>query len=91
MSDLKPCPFCEDPMKQWELEAKLQSMALDCLAADGQAADAYQAQLAAEAKLVKAKQFIVFLDENYRHAFGDTARQKIRELYAELRGEKGDE
>ena len=35
-------------------EAKLQDMALDCLAAEGQAADAYQAQLAAEAKLAKA-------------------------------------
>jgi hypothetical protein len=37
-----------------ELEAKLREMALDCLAADGQAAEAYQAQLAAEAKLAKA-------------------------------------
>ena len=43
-----------------------------------------------EAKLIKAEQFIVFLDENYRHVFGDTARQKIRELYAELKG-KADE
>jgi len=38
-----------------------------------------------EAKLVKAENFIVFLDENYRHVFGNTARQKIRELYAELK------
>jgi hypothetical protein len=37
-----------------------------------------------EAKRVKAVNLIVFLDENYIHAFGDTARQKIRELYAEL-------
>jgi outer membrane murein-binding lipoprotein Lpp len=36
-----------------ELEAKLREMALDCLAAEGQAAEAYQAQLAAEAKLAK--------------------------------------
>jgi hypothetical protein len=35
-------------------EAKLRDMALDCLAAEGQAADAYQAQLAAEVKLAKA-------------------------------------
>jgi hypothetical protein len=35
-------------------EAKLRDMALDCLAAEGQAADAYQAQLAAEDKLDKA-------------------------------------
>ena len=37
-------------------EAKLQDMALDCLAAEGQAADAYQAQLAAEAKLRTAEE-----------------------------------
>ena len=37
-----------------ELEAELRSMALDCLAAKGQAAEAYQAQLAAEAKAVDA-------------------------------------
>jgi hypothetical protein len=37
-----------------ELEADLRKMALDYLAADGQAAEAYQAQLAAEAKLNKA-------------------------------------
>ena len=37
-----------------ELEADLRKMALDCIAADGQAAEAYQAQLAAEAKLAKA-------------------------------------
>jgi hypothetical protein len=36
-------------------EAKLRDMALDCLAAEGQAADAYQAQLAAEAKLSKSE------------------------------------
>ncbi len=34
-----------------------------------------------EAKLAT---FLQFLDENYRHAFGDTARQKIRDLCAEL-------
>jgi multidrug efflux pump subunit AcrA (membrane-fusion protein) len=38
-----------------ELEAKLREMALDCLAAEGQAAEAYQAQLAAEAKLSKSE------------------------------------
>jgi DNA repair exonuclease SbcCD ATPase subunit len=37
-----------------ELEADLRKMALDYLAAQGQAAEAYQAQLAAEAKLNKA-------------------------------------
>ena len=34
-----------------ELEADLRKMALDLIAADGQAAEAYQAQLAAEAQL----------------------------------------
>ena len=37
-----------------ELEADLRKMALDCIAAEGQAAEAYQAQLAAEVKLQKA-------------------------------------
>jgi hypothetical protein len=37
-----------------ELEADIRKMALDYLAADGQAAEAYQAQLAAEHKLAKA-------------------------------------
>jgi len=37
-----------------ELEADLRNSALDYLAAEGQAAEAYQAQLAAEAKLAKA-------------------------------------
>jgi hypothetical protein len=36
------------------LEADLRKMALDYLAAQGQAADAYEAQLAAEAKAMKA-------------------------------------
>ena len=45
-----------------ELEADLRKMALDCLAADGQAADAYQAQLAAEAKLAKAVVALVVID-----------------------------
>jgi len=77
-----------------ELEAKLQDMALDCLAAQGQAenfqmyVDAKEARIDADAKLAKVPAFLQFLDENYRHAFGNTARQKIRELHAELKGEK---
>lgn len=39
-----------------------------------------------EAKLAKSLAFLGFLDENYRHVFGDTARAKIRELHAELKG-----
>jgi hypothetical protein len=42
-----------------KLEANLQSMALDYLAAEGQAAEAYQAQLAAEAKLAKAMRHVM--------------------------------
>ena len=39
-----------------ELEADLRKMALDYLAAQGQAAEAYQAQLTAEAKLKTAEE-----------------------------------
>jgi hypothetical protein len=45
-----------------KLEAKLQSMALDYLAVRGQAAEAYQAQLAAEAKLAKVVEALVAVD-----------------------------
>ena len=38
-----------------ELEAEIKSMAMDCLVAHGQASDAYQAQLAAEAKIEEAR------------------------------------
>jgi hypothetical protein len=41
-----------------ELEAKLQDMALDCLAAQGQAEEAYQAQLVAEAEIDRLRQLI---------------------------------
>jgi hypothetical protein len=44
-----------------------------------------------EAKLAKAVAFIEFLDENYRHVWGETARLKIRTLHAELKGGKADE
>ena len=40
------------------VEAELRSMALDYLAAEGQAAEAYQAQLAAEAKLADAMRHV---------------------------------
>ena len=43
-----------------------------------------------EAQLAKAQDFVQFLDANYSHVFGDIARQKIRTLYAELKG-KADE
>jgi hypothetical protein len=41
-----------------------------------------------EAQLAKAVAFIEFLDENYRHVWGETARLKIRTLHAELTGGK---
>ena len=37
----------------------VRSMALECLAADGQAAEAYQAQLAAEVKLADAMRHVM--------------------------------
>lgn len=40
-----------------------------------------------EAKLEKAASLVEFLDENYRHAFEDKAREKIRTVYAEIKGE----
>jgi hypothetical protein len=51
---------------------------------DAEEAEAYAAEL--EAKLAKAVAFIEFLDENYRHVWGETARLKIRTLHAELKG-----
>ena len=47
---------CSDHIE--ELEAEVKSMALDYLVASGQASDAYQAQLAAEAKLKNQTQLI---------------------------------
>jgi hypothetical protein len=55
---------------------------------DAEEAEAYAAEL--EAKLAKAVAFIEFLDENYRHVWGETARLKIRTLHAELKGGKDD-
>lgn len=48
---------------------------------------------AAEAALASmqsdALAFVLFLDENYRHSFGDIARKKIRAFYARIQtGEK---
>jgi hypothetical protein len=51
-----------------ELEAKLREMALDCLAADGQAAEAYQAQLAAEAKLEALTKAATKVHHSYWHS-----------------------
>jgi hypothetical protein len=63
-----------------ELEAKLQDMALDCLAAQGQAEEAYQAQLAAEAKLasvISAYRIEAMRRDHYSHEAFD---QHITEL-----------
>jgi hypothetical protein len=51
------CPRCA------ELEAKLRKSALQELAALGQASEAYQAQLAAEADLAKAVEAMQFWSE----------------------------
>ena len=76
-------------------EADLRNMALDYLAAEGQAADAYQAQLAAEAKLDKAidtlEKVQAFVRDLEPHADqGHTLVPALREAcetLAELKGE----
>jgi hypothetical protein len=82
-----------------ELEAKLRDMALDCLAADGQAAEAYQAQLAAEAKLAKAVAALKRSAEGWSNALelniiasqhrtsAGILRDEARSVLAELKGE----
>jgi Uri superfamily endonuclease len=72
-----------------ELEADLRKMALDYLAADGQAAEAYQAQLAAEAKLAKAVEALEKLarlgnGDRYGNSDGNMI---ARTTLAELKGE----
>jgi 3-dehydroquinate dehydratase len=62
-----------------ELEADLRKMALDYLAAQGQAAEAYQAQLAAEAKL-KA---VTTVRELMGHMWGD-AEDKLEKAIGAL-------
>ena len=78
-----------------ELEAELRSMALDCLAADGQATEAYQAQLAAEAKLAKAmKAFdeaIYFIDIEAYDILKGAGMYRIAKTYADLGGVIPDE
>ena len=79
-----------------ELEATLRSMALDCLAADGQAVEAYQAQLLVEAKLAKAVEALdVDLIEqaisdvlSEGGTIRDAAEYVARTTLAELTGEK---
>jgi DNA repair exonuclease SbcCD ATPase subunit len=78
-----------------ELEADLRKMALDCIAADGQAAEAYQAQLAAEAKLEKAigalEKVQAFVRDLEPHADqGHTLVPALREACETLKEIKGD-
>jgi hypothetical protein len=78
-----------------ELEADLRKMALDYLAAEGQAAEAYQAQLVAEVKLQKAidalEKVQAFVRDLEPHADqGHTLVPALREAcetLAELKGE----
>ena len=72
-----------------KLDAELRSMALDYLAAEGQAAEAYQAQLAAEAKLAKA---VEALEEIANRGWSDTTTEQdmkhiARTTLAELKGD----
>ena len=66
-----------------ELEDKLRSMALDYMAADGQAMEAHQAQLAAEAKLAKA----VWAIKKVRDASDAMMLYIARTTLAELEGQ----
>jgi chromosome segregation ATPase len=73
-----------------ELEADLRKMALDYLAAEGQAAEAYQAQLEAEAKLSRAVEGLqhyacdcVISCEQLNGSCGDMARTTLAELKGE--------
>jgi hypothetical protein len=76
-----------------ELEADLRKMALDYLAAQGQAAEAYQAQLAAEHKLAKALVAVnyFFLRDPDKPTHWEYSRNRAEELartaIAELKGE----
>ena len=79
-----------------ELEADLRKMALDCMAVDWQAAEAYQAQLAAEAKLAKAMKALAQIGKTYT---ADKSRlihsdlwiiEMVQTTLAELKGETND-
>ena len=79
-----------------ELEAKLRKSALQELSALGQASEAYQAQLAAEAKLERAVEALAKIKQTYRgdaHRLIHGDRQIIEiadAILAELKGQ-GDE
>lgn len=73
------CPRCE------ELEAQITAMEEGLTAVH--MAGYMDGKKAAEAELAKAVAFLEFLDGNYSHVWGDTARAKIRALYAELKGQ----
>jgi hypothetical protein len=86
-----------------ELEAKLQDMALDCLAAQGQAEEAYQAQLAAEARIETLEHTldrvaaVLRLSLKYNtamHGGASAHNQHLRDTLAEIeriRGASGEE
>jgi len=73
-----------------ELEDEMREMALDLMAADGQAAEAYQAQLEAEDKLAKAVEALEKLarlgnGDRYGNSDGNMI---ARTTVAELKGDK---
>ena len=84
------CPRCE------ELEAKLRKSALQELSALGQASEAYQAQLEAEAKLAKAVEELKMADQAIMEnttdqdllMWGEQTVSHIRTTLAELKGGK---
>jgi chromosome segregation ATPase len=70
-----------------ELEAKLQDMALDCLAAQGQAEEAYQAQLVAEARIEELEVELKTL-RTEKHADAE-AIGSLRDKLAEIEKVRG--
>jgi hypothetical protein len=67
-----------------ELEADLRKMALDYLAAEGQAAEAYQAQLEAEAKLANLAHAVW---TEHKHFEGER-KYALRQIVKWIMGEK---
>jgi hypothetical protein len=76
-------------------EADLRKMALDYLAAEGQAAEAYQAQLTAEAKLdealdwlSKVRQYAISWDDRYLVERSDDILAKLKARRKERIGDE---
>ena len=71
-----------------ELEAKLRKLAVQVLSALGQEMEAYQSQLAAEAKLAKAVEVlegIIRLDEDYSPFGGELMQDRVERTWTNAR------